>query len=283
MPSLDSAVRVAVLMTSHNRREKTLAALNSIASQRDLPHGAALRVFLVDAGSTDNTQQAVRAAYPEVEVVAVADDVYWGAGMRHASRRSLEATSGLWDYQLWLNDDVTLDANAVSVLLATAARVGTSAVVVGAVASHDGTSTTYSGRRGRRLAVVEPTGRPEPCDTYNGNVVLVPHRVHDRVGDIDEIFCHGMGDYDHGFRVRKAGLAAYVAPGHVGRCDRNPPLTGSREPGISVREALRRRVSQRELPPHQWWVYCRRHCWPWAPLLMVSPYAKTAMRALVSR
>lgn len=283
MPSLDHALRIAVLMTSHNRREKALSAIDALKAQRCLPPGTALSVHLVDAGSTDGTPEAVRAAHPEVRLTPVTDDIYWGAGMRLASRDSLSADCDPWDYQLWLNEDVTLDEHALAVLLATAVDVGESAVVVGAVTSHDGSSTTYSGRRGRRLVIVEPTGRPEPCTTYNGNVVLISRAVHERVGDIDAVFCHGMGDYDHGFRARRAGIRAYVARRHVGRCDRNPPLTGSREPGISVREALRRRTSQRELPPRQWWVYCLRHSWPWTPVLMVSPYIKTTLRALVKQ
>ncbi|MFF9869587.1 glycosyltransferase family 2 protein [Streptomyces sp. NPDC013953] len=261
----------------------TTSALAALAEQHGLPEGTAVRTYLVDAGSTDGTAWAVRAAYPEVQVTTVGSDVYWGHGMRIASRASRRPDEPEWDYQLWLNDDVTLDGDALALLLETARAVGSGKVVVGAVRARDGLRTTYSGRRGRDFALVEPTGRPEPCDTYNGNVVLLPRAVWERVGDIDEVFRHGMGDYDHGLRARRAGIPAYVTPRHVGICDYGPPLTGSREPGIGVREALRRVTSQRELPPRQWWVYCLRHSWPWAPLLMFSPYAKTAARAAVRR
>ncbi|MFE9643710.1 glycosyltransferase family 2 protein [Streptomyces sp. NPDC006365] len=270
-------------MTSHNRRNKTLSALAALAGQRGLPEDTTVRTYLVDAGSTDGTPEAVRVAHPEVDVTTVGTDVYWSHGMRISSRISRRTGEPAWDYQLWLNDDVTLEADALAVLLDTAHEVGPGKVVVGAVRASDGGRTTYSGRRGRALALVEPTGRPEPCDTYNGNVVLLPRTVCERVGDIDKVFQHGMGDYDHGFRVRRAGIPAYVTPHHVGFCDRNPPHTGSREPGIGVREALRRITSQRELPPRQWWIYCLRHSWPWAPLLMFSPYVKTAVRASVRR
>lgn len=279
MPS----VAVAVLMTCHNRREQTLAALGALERQQGLPQNTAVRTHLVDAGSTDGTPEAVRAAHSRVEVSQVGTDVYWGHGMRIASRNSRAAGAPPWDYQLWLNDDVTLDEDALAVLLDTAHTAAPGAVIVGAVRASDSTRTTYSGRRGRTLALVEPTGRPEPCDTYNGNVVLLPRAVCERVGDIDKTFRHAMGDYDHGFRVRRAGVPAYVTPRHVGTCDRNPPHTGSREPGIGVREALRRVTSERELPPRAWWVYCLRHSWPWAPLLMFSPYLKTAARAAAHR
>ncbi|MEV5606830.1 glycosyltransferase [Streptomyces sp. NPDC052225] len=275
--------RVAVLMTSHNRCATTLAALDALAAQRGLPRGTTVRVHLVDAGSTDGTPDAVRRAHPGTEVTVVGPDVFWGHGMRLASRNSRAAGSPEPTHQLWLHAGVRLAPDALAQLLRVSCRFEDAAVIVGAV-RHEGV-TTYSGRRrrGGALALVEPTGRPEPCDTYNGNVVLLPRAVRDRVGDIDKVFRHGMGDYDHGFRARQAGIAAYVAPRHVGDCPADPPLPGSREPGIGVREALRRRVSQPELPVWPWWVYCRRHAGMRAPVLMLSPYVVTVAQAALAR
>ncbi|MBC9714427.1 glycosyltransferase family 2 protein [Streptomyces sp. TRM66268-LWL] len=267
-------------MTSHNRCATTLSALDSLKRQCDLSAGTELQIHLVDAGSTDGTPEAVRRHHPDVALMSVGDDVFWGHGMRIASRNSRGADRPPFTHQLWLNDDVVLDDDALAHLL-TVGHQEPGAVVVGAV--HDGERTTYSGRRGPGLDLVEPTGRPEPCDTYNGNVVLIPSAVRARVGDVDKRFPHGMGDYDHGFRVRKAGIPAVVAPRHIGRCRRNPPLTGSREPGIGPREALRRLASTRELPPRAWWRYCLRHTGYRAPVLMMSPYVKTLVRAGVGR
>ncbi|WP_240434998.1 glycosyltransferase [Streptomyces sp. YIM 130001] len=266
-------------MTSHNRRAATLSALDSLARQRGLPPGTVVRVHFVDAGSTDGTPEAVRRAHPEAEVMTVAADVFWGHGMRIASRNSRAAGAATWTHQLWLGDAVTLDPDALAELLALDGKLGSRSVVVGALRSADGTRTTYSGRRGRALDLVEPTDAPEPCDTYNGKVVLVPYEVRALTGDIDAAFPHGMGDYDHGLRARRAGVRAYVAPGHLGVCDGGPPRADSREPGIGVREALRRVTSPRELPPRAWWLYCLRHGRPWTPFLMLAPYARTALRA----
>ncbi|MFI6878524.1 glycosyltransferase family 2 protein [Streptomyces sp. NPDC050400] len=276
------APRVAVLMTSHNRCADTLAALDALTAQRGLPPGTRVRAHLVDAGSTDGTPEAVRRAHPGVQVTVVGPDVYWGHGMRLASRNSRAAGSPEPSHQLWLHTGVRLAPDALAQLLDTSRKFADRAVIVGAV-RHDG-ATTYSGRRGHSLALVEPSGRPEPCDTYNGHVVLLPWAVRERVGDIDKVFRHGMGDYDHGFRARRAGVAAHVAPRHVGDCPAGPAaaLHGSREPGIGVREALRRRTSPRELPVRPWWVYCWRHTGVRAPVLMVSPYVTTVVRALAA-
>ncbi|MFF3916592.1 glycosyltransferase family 2 protein [Streptomyces sp. NPDC001852] len=280
-------------MTCHSRCDKTLAALESLERQRNLPPGTSVRVHLVDSASTDGTARRVAERFPHVEVTSVGDDVFWGEGMRIASDRSLDPQLTPWTHQLWLNDDVVLADDALAMLLDTDREVGGRAVVVGAVHSFDRARTTYSGSRhtGRPwwhpyrhdAVLIEPSGRPESCDTHHGNVVLVPRPVFDRVGPIDRRFPHSMGDNDYGYRVRRAGLGVFVAPRHAGACDDNPPLTGSREPGIGVREALRRVTSRRELPPRAWWAYCARHMGPYAPVLMFSPYVKTALRAMRSQ
>ncbi|MFE2977315.1 glycosyltransferase family 2 protein [Streptomyces sp. NPDC059258] len=290
------SVHLAVLMTSHDRRARTLSALRALEEQRGLPAGTTLGVHLVDAGSTDGTPEAVRLRHPAVEVMSVGADVPRNQALRIASRNSRSGGGGggplgttpggpshAWTHQLWLDDGVELFRDALATLLRTSEAAGSDAVVVGAVRNAYG-DTVYSGRRGRSLVLVEPgEHRPEGCDTYDGRVVLVPRAVYDVVGDPDKVFRHRMGDYDHGRRARRAGVRAYVAPGHAGECVGGPDAPGSREPGIGVREALRRVTSVRELPPHQWWVYCLRHTWPWAPYLMVSPYARTAARATLGR
>ncbi|MEU6389806.1 glycosyltransferase [Streptomyces sp. NPDC046939] len=254
-------------MTTHNRRADTLATLDALAAQRDLPPGTRVRVHLVDAGSTDGTVAAVRDAHPGVQVTVVGADVRRGHGMRLASRNSRAAGSPEPTHQLWLGTGVRLAPDALARLLETSNACDEEAVVVGAV--RQGGTTTRSGRRrdGRALALVEPGARPEPCDTYDGDVVLLPWAVRERVGDIDKVFRHGMGDYDHGFRARRAGIPAFVAPHHVGDGPPPPAPQDSSKPGVPVRE---------------WWVYCWRHTGVRAPVLMVSPYVVTVARALAT-
>ncbi|MFA9430071.1 glycosyltransferase family 2 protein [Egicoccus sp. AB-alg2] len=67
------APRTAVVVVSHQTREHALACLAGLAS------AGADEVVLVDTGSTDGTAEAVRAAHPDVHVVAV-DNVGFGQG-----------------------------------------------------------------------------------------------------------------------------------------------------------------------------------------------------------
>ncbi|MFD5742910.1 glycosyltransferase family 2 protein [Streptomyces massasporeus] len=275
-------------MACHNRRERTLAALAALDGQLGLPPGTALTVHLVDAGSTDGTGAAVRAAFPATDVVRADADVYWGTGTAMAAARADPDA-----HVLWLNDDVVLAADALAVLLRTAAPLRRAAVVVGAMLSADGSRTTYGGYRLRRspwrpprLERVEPDPhRPRACDSCNGNAVLVTHAARRTLGDVDPAFPHRMGDSDYGLRARKAGIPVLLAPGHVGVCDDHPPLAPgtSRATGITVRTALRRATSLREQPLGPWWRFCRRHFGVWSPLVFCSPYAKTLVTAVLTK
>ncbi|AWI31826.1 glycosyltransferase family 2 protein [Streptomyces sp. ICN441] len=283
LPARGTPRGVAVLMTCHNRRERTLAAIASVYAQTGLPAGTRCTVHLVDAGSADGTADAVRAAFPATDVLTVGADVHWGTGTRIAATRADPAA-----HVLWLNDDVVLDPGALTALLDTAAPLDRPAVAVGAMRSGDGTRTTYSGyrlaparHRPPALRRIEPDpGNAQPCDTCNGNAVLVTAAARRILGDLDPAFPHRLGDHDYGLRARRAGIPLLLAPGHVGTCDDNThALAGtSAEPGLDVRTALKRLASVREQPPAPWWRYCRRHLGPWAPLVFCSPYVKTALR-----
>jgi GT2 family glycosyltransferase len=69
MPSPMSDQRVGVVMITWQRREEALRAVGRL---RELPERPA--IVLVDNGSTDGTAQAVRAAYPDVRVVALTEN-----------------------------------------------------------------------------------------------------------------------------------------------------------------------------------------------------------------
>lgn len=88
------SVHLAVLMTSHDRRARTLSALRALEEQRGLPAGTTFGVHLVDTGSTDGTPEAVRLRHPAVEVMSVGADVLHNQALRIASRNSRSGGGG---------------------------------------------------------------------------------------------------------------------------------------------------------------------------------------------
>jgi GT2 family glycosyltransferase len=232
---MTSHPRVAVLVTTFNRRDVTLRGLHALLDHSgDLD----LRVFLVDDCSPDGTRQAVATEFPERVHVIGGGDLYWSRGMATAERESRTWPA---DYRLWLNDDVVLDPNAVSQLVEVS-RCNSDAIVAGAVCDPKTGEVTYgglvqAGRHPLRLLLVEPTGSPKKVDAFTGNVVLIPVGAAARVGEIDDRYLHGGGDIEYGLRAARRGVPIVVSPRFVGSCRPNR----IREAAYDRNLALRRR------------------------------------------
>lgn len=267
--------RVAVLVATFERREQTLRCLETLERQES---NAAVRLIVLDDKSSDGTADAVRTRYSAATVLAGSGDLFWAGGMRQAFR---SARTEPFDYLLWLNDDVLLDPTALANLLATEnvlrPRHGP-VIVVGAVEDPGTGFASYSGVRRdalRRTSFtrIEPGQFPRRAETMNGNVVLVSTDVLERLGHLDQGYRHGIADYDYGLRATAAGIGVWVAPGFVGRCERNAPRIA---PTAKARWASL--LSPKGIPPADWFVFTRRHAGVGWPLFWISPYIKHWLR-----
>ena len=215
-------------MTCHNRREKTIQCLNSLREAVDELHskkqgGAEFHVFLVDDGSTDGTGDEIVRLFDCSIVRLIQGDgtLFWAKGMALAWREALKyeklESASPFDYFLWLNDDVELSSDALEVLLSDLREVRGAGVVVGVCC--DGSRQCSYGATDAKDHLVVPTGSPIKADGwFTGNVVLVPRRVSDEVGIIDDSFTHARADYDYAERLKVAGVPFYASSKFVGIC-----------------------------------------------------------------
>src|SRR5271156_1941749 len=166
-------MKVAILLTCHNRREVTLECLAAVSMQC-IPRRTSLTVYLVDDGSVDGTAAAVTRHFPLVHVIPGNGSLYWCGGMRTAWRAALATAD--YDAYLWLNDDVRLYPNAIlalTTLCDKSAGAGKPSIIVGSTCDPDDTNVvTYGGWRGDRI--IQPSTETQSCDTMCGNIVLVP-------------------------------------------------------------------------------------------------------------
>ncbi|MFI6806226.1 glycosyltransferase family 2 protein [Streptomyces luteogriseus] len=278
--------RVVVLIACHNRRESTVRCLRSLIGQGG-PE-VSVSVVLTDDGSTDGTARAAREVWPGIRVLQGDGGLFWAKAMALAA-----SAAGDYDFLLWLNDDVTLDPGALSDLLRTHGSLSGSdkgdLIVVGALRDPHSGAVTYSGvhRRSRlrpvQFSTVPPAERPVRAETMNGNLVLIPRRVVQRVGQIDARYSHGLADFDYGLRARRLGCAIWVAPGALGTCARNPTAGSWTDPALSVRQRLRLARHPKGLPPGSWLRFTRRHAGPVWPVYWLSPYARLLAGAALLR
>ena len=288
LPMIDQSrkstpLRIAALITCHNRREKTLSCLQSVCEQ-ELPGGLTIQIYLLDDGSTDGTSEAVAKRFPEVRLLKGDGSLFWCGGMRVAWT---EAMRDDYDAYLWLNDDSVLLPGAIRCLWQTSLDgcrlTGRDGVVVGSCRDPQTDEHTYGGRvkrkSGSRLPSIPVPPRNEmlPCDTMNGNIVLVTRAAFHVLGNLSAEYTHTFGDVDYGMRARRQGVPVWIASGYQGQCAANTRIRPWIDPGVPLRQRWRHMCSPLGLPPKEWLAYVRHHTgWQWPPYFM-----KPLVRVLV--
>jgi GT2 family glycosyltransferase len=142
---------IAVLLTCHNRKDKTTACVNALLHSK-LPDGVMLRVYVTDDGCTDGTADSIRQIAPNAEILRTDGSAFWNGGMRVAFAKAMAADA---DFYLWLNDDTDLNPSALELLLSTHAQLCANThsdkhIVVGSTADQDSGKLTYGGLNLRR-------------------------------------------------------------------------------------------------------------------------------------
>ena len=231
---MNEAFRCAVLMTCHNRKEKTRQCLQMLFSQK-LPMEVSIEVFLVDDASTDGTSVMVQDEFPQVHLIQGTGNLYWNRGMYMAWEFAASSTP---DGYLWLNDGTYLFPDAVARIHAAALDCALSSIIVGTTAAINDDTITYGGYKNGSSTPLAPDGTNQSCDYFNGNVVLVPKKVFLKLGNLLRLFRHGLGDFEYGMRAKDMGIECFVAPVVIGRCDRHETLPQWCDPQISLTKRL---------------------------------------------
>lgn len=220
---------IAVLVTSFNRKELTLKCLHTLFFQDGINTNFECSVFLLDDGSSDGTGIAIKNQFPKVNIIHGSGDLYWNRGMHMAWKNAI-ASKQKFDYFFWLNDDVQLYNYALKHLINCSKQTSSKAIICGVFESKkDSQIISYGGGNinGKKYYPNKlKTKQPQECTIINGNGVLVPKFVYSKVGLIDPIFSHSLGDHDYALRAGKLGIKSYTSKEFIGYCKKNklPPI-----------------------------------------------------------
>lgn len=252
---------IAVLITCHNRKEKTVKCLQALFKQNGLGHEFNIQVFLVDDGSTDGTSDAIRVVYSEVNIIQGNGNLYWNRGMHLAWETA--AASKDFDYYLWLNDDTYLYRNGLQLMLMALNETHFKSIICGSTCSpNDENKMTYGGSYlvSNKTIPIFPNGKIQKADIINGNCVLVPHIVYQKVGNLDWTFSHAIGDHDYGLRAKKLGFFSFSIGNFIGTCSDNSSLPKWCNPEFSIHERFKNLYSPLGYAePFKFFKYQKRH------------------------
>lgn len=214
---------IAIIITVHNRKEKTLDCLKMISAQIGTSELFTCKVYLTDDGSTDGTTDDVLSLFPDTIIIKGNGDLFWNRGMRKSWE---EAAKNKPDYFLWLNNDTFIYDDCFKRLIGSSKDCSDNSIIVGSTKDSRTGVHTYGGFAGgmNRKGITPSEKDLVPCSTFNGNIVLIPQAVFKSLGFNDNYYRHSFGDIDYGYSATKNGFINYVAPGYYGYCSRNNPI-----------------------------------------------------------
>jgi Predicted glycosyltransferases len=248
--------KIAVLITCHNRKEKTLSCLSALYKCL-LPEGCSFSVYLVDDGCTDGTNESIRHQFPMVNIIQGNGNLYWNRGMHLAWK---EAAKYDYDYYLWLNDDTFLHNDSIKILLEGAHANNNEVIICGLTQSSLDKRITYGGYLlNNNTQILQPNGKFQQCDFFNGNIVLIPKNIFKKVGFLDPFFHHSLGDFDYGLRAEKLGIKSHITPLAIGICEKNSEKPNWKDYQLPLKKRLH--YFNQPSGPDAWrcFIFERRH------------------------
>jgi len=215
MPNV-SARPVWALVLAMDQLRLTRACLTSVLAL-DPP---ADHVLLVDNGSADGTAESVRAEFPSVEVLRLAENRYFAGGVNEGLRRALDAGARS---VLLLNNDVVLDRSALDILLRALEADGRRAAISPKIYYYDrpdviwfagGITGGWGLIRHRAVNVKDEKLRdaPAPVDYVSGAAALVRSEALESIGLLDPDYVMYVEDVDWSARARERGFTLWYEP-----------------------------------------------------------------------
>lgn len=229
--------------------------LQALFNQSGLGEVFKIEVFLVDDGSTDGTSSAIRVLYPKVNIVQGDGNLYWNRGM-HLAWKTAYAVKD-FDYYMWLNDDTFLFINSLNLLFKESFP---NSIVCGVTMSSVSEHITYGGYINQNKKLLNPNGFYQRVDYCNGNCVLIPRNVFYKLGNLDPIFNHALGDFDYSLRARSNNIEIFISSESIGYCERHENEPQWQSSIVKVSD----RIKKLYLPssacnPIEFFIFERRH------------------------
>jgi N-acetylglucosaminyl-diphospho-decaprenol L-rhamnosyltransferase len=213
-----------VVIVSYSSRDLLRACLEALGAN---PPSCPMRVVVVDNASGDGTVELVTQDFPEVDLIASAENLGFAAATNLGARR------GSASYLLALNPDTAVGPGALDRVIAVLESHPDVAVVGPRLLRPDGSFDhaarrsfptplsalghfTGVGRRagaaGRLAAYRAPEVESGPVDAVNGAFMLMRRSAFEAAGGFDEGYWMYMEDLDLSYRLARDGWLSWYEP-----------------------------------------------------------------------
>lgn len=208
--------RVVTVILNTNRRDDTLDCLTSLR----LNHYPNHHIIVLDNASHDGSVEAIRAEYPEIEIISLADNLGY-AGNNNVGIRAAMAQDADWIFIL--NEDTILSPNCLELMVAlgeTNPRIG----IVGPLVYHfDEPNVIQSAggqinnnwqscHLGQNVVDQGQFATPQLVDWISGCAIMVRRAVIEQVGMLDERFYYYWEETEWCIRARRSNWLAINVP-----------------------------------------------------------------------
>ena len=177
-------------------------------------------MIVADNGSTDGSVEAIRSAFPDVEVVENGANLGFSGGNNAAIRHALERGA---EWVVLLNNDAEAEPELLAALQAAAERHPRAGVLAGKLLYPDGRVQWAGQRVGLRTGYSgRPRGHGQPdgfafsvegrTDRAVGALMAVSREAIERAGLLDDDLFAYVEDVDWSLRIREAGFECVFVP-----------------------------------------------------------------------
>ena len=284
--------KIAVIITFHNRKNKTLACLKQLfKSFNSGINQTELTVFLTDDGSSDGTSDAINANFSSynIKILQGTGALYWAGGMRKAWSEAIKEN---FDGYLLLNDDTLVSDDVFNEILNAhefcKKEFKTGGIYIGTTHStHNKKIITYGGIKilnywRQSFMRVIPNGiAPQSCDLGNANIMYVCNNVVQKIGILYKGFTHGLADYDYTLTAKKNNIPVLVTTNVCGICDNDHVFNYS----LFENKTLKERINFAYFPLgfefNNYLIYNARNFWYRVPFVFVIGWIRIFFPSLI--
>lgn len=108
---------------------------------------------------------------------------------------------------------------------------------------------------------------------------MIPWNLFLRLGNIDPVYTHALGDFDYGLCAKKMGIKIKVSSDYVGICNDNPVAGSWNDKTLPRMTRLKLKESPKGLPGKEWFHFLYKNYNLITALgYSISPYVRILLK-----